>query len=141
MTRQRSWQRIIWHWLLLKLQVSVISCQSGLKGVILCQSGHKVWPFIFSRVGHERLLADLGLGMDGSPQVQQEIDDPDMTVPGRTVQRGQLILNRWKEPGRVQKSNVRKKRRRRKKRRSKCRVTVPWSWRLSGPLCPAKVEP
>jgi hypothetical protein len=41
--------------------------------------------------------------MDGSPQVQQEIDDPDMTVPGRTVQRGQLILNRWKEPGRVQK--------------------------------------
>lgn len=58
---------------------------------------------LFPLVGHERPLADLGLGLDGSPQIQQEIDDPDMTVPGRTVQRGQLILNRWKEPGKVHK--------------------------------------
>ena len=38
-------------------------------------------------------LADLGLGLDGSSLVQQDLDDAHMTVPGSTVERGQLILD------------------------------------------------
>lgn len=74
------------------MQVCVILCQSGVNGVILCHSARKVGPFIFPIVDPKRPVADLGLGLDGSPLVKQEIDDPHVTVPGRTVQRGQLIL-------------------------------------------------
>lgn len=37
-------------------------------------------------------MAYLGLGLDGGSMVQQDLDDPDMTVPGCAVQRSQLVL-------------------------------------------------
>lgn len=35
----------------------------------------------------------LGFGLDGSSLVQEDLDDPDMAVPGSAMQWGQLVLS------------------------------------------------
>lgn len=35
---------------------------------------------------------NLGLGLDWSPVFQQDLNDPDVSVPGRTVEGRQLVL-------------------------------------------------